>query len=466
VLIKDTVNGSNYDKYDLTRGGIAAKLLQVALPIMGMQFTQMAYNLTDMFWLGRLGSDAVAATGAAGMYLWLSFGFLLVGRMGAEIGVAQSLGRGDKREALAYSQNSLVLGLFLGVLFGMVMLLFPERLAGFFNFKEGVVARDCAVYIFTVAPAMPLTFVSGVIMGTFTACGNSRTPFILNGAGLALNMVLDPALILGAGMGVRGAALATAASQALVALLLLTGICRFKNRPFGSYFFRFGIDKQKLRRILAWSVPVALESIFFCFLSMVTSRIEASFGAQAVAAGKLGSQLESLTWLIGGGFCSALISFTGQNYGAGKTDRVRRGVRFSVAFMGVWGTMVSLLLFFAGKTIFRIFLPDPEMVALGASYLRIFAFCQLAMCLEGTASGAFKGMGKTIPPSVVSIVTNLTRPVLALILSRTGLGIYGVWIAVTITANVRGIWICLWYYFWGGKLPALRPVSGKQKARE
>jgi Na+-driven multidrug efflux pump len=87
------------------------------------------------------------------------------------------------------------------------------------------------------------------------------------------------------------------------------------------------------------------------------------------------------------------------------------------------------------------------MVMLGTAYLRIFAFCQLAMCLEGAASGGFKGTGKTIPPSVVSISANLARPVLALFLSRTGLGIYGVWLAVIITANIRGVWICLWYYF-------------------
>ena len=76
------------NNYSLTEGGILKKLLLVAVPIMGTQFMQMAYNLTDMFWLGRVGSDAVAATGAAGMYLWLSFGFLLIGRMGAEIGVS------------------------------------------------------------------------------------------------------------------------------------------------------------------------------------------------------------------------------------------------------------------------------------------------------------------------------------------------------------------------------------------
>ena len=96
---------------NLTEGGIFRKLLLVAIPIMGTQMVAMAYNLTDMFWLGRVGSEAVAAAGAAGMYMWLSFGFILIGRMGAEIGVSQSLGRGDRKTALAFSQNAMMIAL-------------------------------------------------------------------------------------------------------------------------------------------------------------------------------------------------------------------------------------------------------------------------------------------------------------------------------------------------------------------
>ena len=119
------------NNYSLTEGGILKKLLLVALPIMGTQFMQMAYNLTDMFWLGRVGSDAVAASGAAGMYLWLSFGFLLIGRMGAEIGVSQYIGRGDKESALAFSQNSGLIALVLGSAFGLAMILFNRSLIAF-----------------------------------------------------------------------------------------------------------------------------------------------------------------------------------------------------------------------------------------------------------------------------------------------------------------------------------------------
>ncbi|GHT53225.1 hypothetical protein FACS1894106_3810 [Spirochaetia bacterium] len=164
------------DKYNLTEGGILGKLLLVALPIMGSQFMQMAYNLIDMFWLGKVGSDAVASSGAAGMYMWLSFGFMAIGMMGASIGVSQSLGGKDTPAALGFSQNALLIAIVLGLLYGLVMLFFSRELAGFFNFKEANVAADAAAYLKIVALSIPATFVSSVIVGTFNASGNSRPP--------------------------------------------------------------------------------------------------------------------------------------------------------------------------------------------------------------------------------------------------------------------------------------------------
>jgi putative MATE family efflux protein len=435
----------NTNKYDLTTGGVFSKLLLISLPIMGTNFMQMAYNLTDMFWLGRVGSAAVASAGAAGMYLWLSFGFILIGRMGAEIGVSQSLGRGDKEGALSFSQNALAMGLVLGLVYGLSMVFFSREFAGFFNFREADVAADAASYIFITGFPMPLVFATSVIAGTFTASGNSRTPFLLNGIGLLVNVILDPIFILVLDMGVKGAAAATIIAQILVFILMVSGIFFFKARPFAKYSLRFRFNGGKLRLILKWAVPVGLESLFFCFLSMLTSRIEAGFGAEAVAASKLGSQLESLSWLIGGGFGSALIAFIGQNYGAGKQDRIKRGMKISVLAMGVWGTLVTLFLWFGGGFVFSLFLPAPGMVALGIPYLRILSFAQLPMNMEAVGAGGFKGTGRTLEPSLASIITNLTRPFLAYALSRTSLGLYGVWIAVSATAVVRSLWICLWY---------------------
>lgn len=105
-------------QYDLTEGPILSKLLLIAVPIMGTQLFQILYNLVDMFFLGQVSSDAVAASGTAGMYIWLSAAFLIFGRMGAEIGVSQSFGRKNNQEALRYSQNSIFIALLLGVIFG------------------------------------------------------------------------------------------------------------------------------------------------------------------------------------------------------------------------------------------------------------------------------------------------------------------------------------------------------------
>ena len=432
-------------KFDLTEGGILKKLLQIAVPIIGTQLITMAYNLTDLFWLGRVGSDAVASAGSAGMYLWLSFGFLLIGRMAAEIGVSQSFGKGDKKTAQAIAQNSMLIALVLGLIFGLTMVIFNRNLIGFFNFKESEVAARGAVYIRITGIPIPLVFMAAVVTGSFNASGNSRTPFIMNAIGLVINVILDPIFIFVLGMEVRGAAIATVIAQVISCGSLFMAFYVSMHRPFARFSFIFKPDIKIIARLLKWSVPIGLESILFCFLSMLCSRIEASFGADAIAAAKIGSQIESLSWLLGGGFSSALVAFIGQNHGAGKQDRIRKGTKIAAGIMAVWGSAIATAFLTLGPAIFFIFLPVQRLKPLGGNYLFIMAFCQLFMNLEGVGSGAFKGTGRTIPPSLASIIINSSRPILAFLLSRTSLGIYGVWISESFTAIVRGSWICIWY---------------------
>jgi len=318
-------------------------------------------------------------------------------------------------------------------------------LIGFFKFREEEIAATAAEYLSITGLSMPIYFISAVVTGTYNASGNSRTPFLLNGLGLLLNIILDPVFIYFLGMGVKGAAIATVIAQTVAGAFFLLALFFFKDRPFERYFLFFKIEIQKIKRLLKWALPIGLESILFCFLSMVTTRVEISFGAEAVAVSRVGSQLEALSWLIGGGFSSALVAFVGQNFGAGKQDRIRHGVKVSFLAMTVWGCLVTLFLVTLGPLVFAVFLPIPELVPLGRSYLLILAFCQIPMNLEGVGSGAFKGTGRTIPPSLVSIISNSVKPILAWILSGTSLGIYGVWMGVSITSIIRGVWICTWY---------------------
>jgi putative MATE family efflux protein len=435
------------DRFDLTEGSILKKIILVAAPIMGTQFLQMAYNLTDMFWLGKVGSFAVAASGAAGMYMWLSMGFLLIGRMGAEIGVAQSLGRGDKNTAVEFLRNALFVNLVLGALCTAAFIFAAKPLVAFFPLGEKAILDDAAVYLCIVGFGVIPAFITGVATGTYNAAGNSHTPFILNSVGLICNAVLDPFCILILGMGIRGAAYATAFSQLLVCVLMFIALKGFKNRPFKNFHLCSGLNVETITTILKLAVPIALESLIFCSLTMLSQRIEARFGAAAFATGKIGAQIESLTWLIGGGFGSALVAFVGQNYGAGKIARIDKAVKLSLALMGTWGIAVAVFFCVLGRYIFYIFLPDPAIAELGKYYLWIVAAAQVSMNLEAVWAGTFKGKGKTIPPSLVGIATNVLKPVLSMVLSRTALGVYGVWAAIAAGDVLRGVCLFIWYEF-------------------
>lgn len=434
-------------KFDLTEGSILNKLLVIALPIMGTQLLQMAYNLTDMFWMGRVSSDAVASSGTAGMYLWMSMAFLMIGRMGAEIGVSQNVGRGDREEAMSYSRNAIFLAVVLGVIFAGVMIAFRKPLIGFFCIKERSVAKDAMDYLAIVSLGIPASFVSGAVNGTFTGAGNSKAPFYLNAIGLVVNMILDPLLIFRMDMGISGAAIATVLAQLFVCIMFIAAITLSRNRPFDSYKIRtvFKPDQRRVKQIFKWSIPIAMESLFFTFLSMIMSRFVAAYGAGAIAVQRVGSQVESLSWLIGGGFSSALTAYMGQNYGAEKWERIHRGFQISAILMVSYGIMITAIMFFGAKNLFMIFIPDQELTDMGISYLKILSVSQLATCMEALAGGTFRGIGKTIPPSVISITCNTLRVPLAYMLSQTSLGLDGIWWGMTIGGIFRGFVMLGWY---------------------
>lgn len=443
----------NRKTYDLTQGSILNKLLLIALPVMGTQFIQMAYNLTDMFWLGRVSSDAVAASGSAGMYLWLSMGLMMVGRVGAEIGVSQNIGKGDLKTARAFSQTALLLAAVLGVLYGGVLIAFSGPLIGFFNIQEAAVAKDAAIYLSIVGAAMPMTYITSTLGGSFSGSGNSRIPFYINAVGLVFNIILDPILITYMEMGIAGAAIATAISQTVVCVLFLIAIKKSRGRPFEEYKFLPRLERRIVAQIFKWSIPVGLETTLFCFLTMVISRFVAAFGSDALAIQRVGSQIESLSWLIGGGFATAVTSYIGQNYGAGKWSRIHRGMHLSAWIMSAWGVFVTVVLVFGARFLVSVFLTGEDIISGGVTYLRILSTCQFIYCLEALAAGAFRGLGKTLPPSLATAVGNTIRIPIVYGLSKTALGINGIWWGVALGAILRSLILIIWYVVDSRKQP-------------
>ena len=434
-------------KLDLTEGDILKGLISLSLPIIGTSFIQMAYNMTDMIWLGRVGGKAVASAGTAGFYLWLSFAFILVTKIGAEIKVSQSIGRKNWQEASEYSSTSIQLNIIIAFIYFLVMQIFKNQLISFFKLGDREVIRNSIDYLNIVSYGLIFNFINPLLTGLFNSYGDSKTPFYFNTVGLIANIVLDPLLIFGFGifkpMGVYGAAIATVLAQLIVTLLFIWYI--FKgNSFFKNIKILKKIDTKKSKEIFNLGIPSALQSGLFTGISMVIARLVSGWGPYAIAAQKVGAQIESISWMTAGGFQGAIAAFVGQNYGAKKIDRIKHGFNIAIKLISGIGILATVLLYFFSKEIFEFFIPEKETLFYGIDYLKIVAYSQIFMCIELTTAGAFNGISKTLPPSIVSIIFNLLRIPMAILLIKI-IGINGIWWAITISSILKGIILFGWF---------------------
>ena len=431
-------------KFDLTQGPIFKGLITLSLPIMATSLMQTAHNLTNMFWLGWLGQDYVAASGVAGQFIWLSMAFMMMCRIGAEIGVSQNIGRGEPQEAKSYAQNGFMLALSIGIVFCIFVIIFRRQLISFFPLADHVraMAED---YLAIIAFSVPFTFAHFLITGVFSGFGNTKLPFYINSAALALNIILSPILIFGLGLGFIGAGISMVTAAVFNFCLKLWAMTKYSGRPFPDYTPFVKIAADKIIQILKWGLPVAAESLLFTLLFMVVSRLIATFGTGAIAAHNVGLQVESLSFMVGGGFASAITAFVGQNYGAKKWGRMRSTVRVATIFMACYGAAVTLFLFFGAYPMVGAFLDDPDAISIGAAYLRMMAFAQILFCIESVASGSFRGRGLTQKPAVVSISCNVFRVFITYILAHTFLGINGIWLGITLAMTIRSVWLIIWH---------------------
>lgn len=433
---------------NLVEGPIFPNLTKLAVPIMATSLVQMAYNLIDMIWIGRVGSAAVAAVGAAGMYMWLGNGISTLTKMGGQIKVGQALGAGNKKEAGEYATSGIQLSLVLGILITCIIFMMADPFIRFLGLNGSQTIKDGTSYLRIVSIGILFTFINQVLTGIFTAMGNSRVSFRATAVGLVINIVLDPLLIFGVGpitgLGVAGAAIATVVAQGVVTLMFLVA-CQKDQLLFHQIKVLSKPNFKDMAQITKIGFPISLQSMIFTGISMIISRLVAGFGDDAVAVQKVGSQIESISWMTAEGFSAAVNSFIAQNYGAGNHDRVKRGYKVSMFVVIGWGIICTFLLVFLPGPIFNIFIQEKAVQPMGVEYLRILGVSQLFMCMEIATQGAFGGMGKTIPPSVVGITFSAARIPMAMVLAATALGLNGIWWSISISSILKGVVLVSWF---------------------
>ena len=428
---------------NLTKGPILKTLTKLAIPIMASSFLGTLYNITDMAWIGLLGSKAVAGVGVGGMFTWLSQGLAAMARMGGQVQVAQCIGRGERDRAHGFAQVAVQIATLMGMAYAVISLLFTRQMVAFFQLTDPEAQTAALSYTKIACGLIVFSFLTLTMTGLYTAQGDSKTPFLANLIGLITNMILDPVLILGPGpfpkLGVVGAAIATVTAQAIVMTMMILGvIIQKKENVLKGIRLTAKIPKEYLGGLCRIGIPTAIQGMAYCAISMVLTRMVSAYGAEAVATQRVGGQIESISWNTADGFAAALNAFIAQNYGAGKMERVRKGYRASLWTVGIWGLLISFVFICFPQAIADIFFHEPKAVATAVGYLVIIGFSEAFMCVELTTVGALSGLGRTRLCSIISITFTSARIPLAIILGGL-IGLSGIWWALSITSIIKGI---------------------------
>lgn len=346
-------------KINLLDNRIYRNLFMLSLPIMTTSFIQMSYTLMDTFWVGKLGTEAIAGVGIVAFIMWFANSLVLVSKTGIEIGVAYSVGSKDDKQFRKYIDTSVVINLFMSITFAILLYIFRLDVIKFFNIKSELVISLANSYLKVVILGVPFTFLNPLFSGVFNGSANSKVPFIANSLGLIINIVLDPILIYGyfglPELGVRGAAVATTLSQ-----IVVTSIFVIFSIKDGKILKGFNLiknfSKPTFYEVLRLGVPTAFKSCIFAFISTILLRIIASWGESAVAAENVAVQIEAINWMTVEGFSIALCALIGQNYGAKNYDNIVLGYKKGLKIILGIGIFCSFFLYFSSDYIIRLFI--------------------------------------------------------------------------------------------------------------
>ena len=433
---------------DMTTGAIPPKLLDLAWPLVLGNLLQTFYNLADMFWVGRVSSEAVAAVSLMFPLSWL-FVSTAMGLTAATIAlVSQYVGAGDRRQADRVVAQTILLAMAVSSVLATVGLYFRRPILRLIGAEDQVFVESLA-YIEVIFLALPLTFLFFAFRSSLQGAGDTRTAMWLVLISAGMNVVLDPFFILGWGpfpeMGTRGAAVATFIARAFATV---AGIYILLQGTYGVKLYVGDLkpDLSILYRLVDIGYPATLDGWARSFAAVAMAGFVARFGPAATAAYGIGVRLMSVTWAVSGAVGDATSTGVGQNLGARTPDRAAEVARTAVAgTMAFIAVAAALVVAFPAQAI-AIFVDDPEVIAEGVVFLRIIAPFWALFAGVMVIQGAFRGAGNTREAMVLSLLSRwVFRVPIALVLAFTAVTIPYTAITVpTVSAidlGVEGIWI-------------------------
>lgn len=425
---------------DMTQGSVVKHLLHMSAFLAVSMLIQTLYLLADLYWVGRLGKEAIAAVGVSGNFMMVVVALTQALSVGATTVISQAAGRKDQpRAELAFNQ-SLILSLLVGLVLGVCAFPLREQYGRALS-ADAVTAALSTSYLVWFIPALMLQFPMVALAAALRATGIMKPTVVIQVLSVVLNIVLAPLLIFGIGpfarLGVAGAALATFISI-LIANVLMIG---YYVRSYHYLRFRYSLFRPQIKiwwSMLRIGIPAGAEFALMAVYIVVVYAIIRGFGAAAQAGFGIGARIMQAMFLPVISIAFAVAPVVGQNFGGRRADRVRQSFYSALGIASGTMLLLTIVAQVGAGTFIRGFSSDPEVIKFGSEYLNIISLNFIAMGIVFTASSVFQGIGNTVPP-LVSSATRLIFFALpaALMSTRPGFQIKYVWYLSVVSVIVQ-----------------------------
>lgn len=388
---------------DMCNGPLFGKILTFSIPLMLSGILQLLFNAADTIVVGRFaGSTALAAVGSTSSLINLLTNLFIGFSVGANVLVARFYGARKEKEVEDTVHSAILLSLICGILLLLIGITITRQILVWMGTPEDVLGQ-AALYLQIYFLGMPVMLLYNFGSSILRAIGDTKRPlYYLIFAGI-INVILNLIFVIGFHLGVAGVAIATVVSQAVSATLIvrcmtrLEGCCRLNLK-------QIRLTKDKTKQIMRIGLPAGLQGMVFSLSNVLIQSSVNSFGSIAMAGNTAAMNIEGFIYIAMNTFHQTAMSFTSQNFGAGRQERIRRVLLLCLGMVTTVGLVLGMAAYFAGTPLLSIYSSDPKVIQYGL--LRMSVICT-TYCLCGimdTMVGALRGIGYSFMPMVVSLL--------------------------------------------------------------
>lgn len=389
-------------KKEITTGVIWQQILFFFFPILFGTFFQQLYNTIDAVLVGQfVGKEALSAvSGAPAMIISLIIGFFTGLASGATVSISQYYGSGDMKSVSVTTHTAIAFSVIGALLLTVIGYFTADYFLELCRVPEDIF-EESLVYMQIFYLGLLGTFLYNMGAGILRAIGDSKRPFYFLIAGCILNIILDVIFLIPLKMGVVGAAYATVISQAVSALLTIISLIR-ETGPCKLELPKLRMDKRQLSRMLRIGIPAGVQSVTYALSNIIIQASINDFGTDTIAAWGTYGKMDGLFWMTMSSFGIALTTFVGQNYGAGKYDRVRKGMKDTMAMATMTAVGICSVLFIFAEFFFSLFTKDAAVIEIGARMVHFLMPSYIFYVYIELLSGGLRAMGDTFVPMLLS----------------------------------------------------------------